>query len=51
MHVLCSGCNDRHEPADCPSRSMTDIEYVMACVECGERRAWPAFLCDECGSV
>jgi hypothetical protein len=28
--------------------TMTDIEFVMACVECGERRAWPEFLCDEC---
>ena len=27
---------------------MTDIEYVMACVECGKNRAWPNYLCDDC---
>ena len=27
---------------------MTDIEYVMACVECGMNRAWPNYLCDDC---
>ena len=26
-----------------------DIEYVMACVECGINRAWPNYLCEECG--
>ena len=29
---------------------MTDIEYVMACVECGINRAWPNYLCEECAS-
>jgi len=27
---------------------MSDIEYVMACVECGVDRAWPNYLCDDC---
>jgi len=27
---------------------MSDIEYVMACVECGMNRAWPNYLCDDC---
>lgn len=28
--------------------ALDDLAYVMACVECGERRAWPDFLCAEC---
>jgi hypothetical protein len=27
---------------------MTDIEYVMACIECGVNRAWPNYLCNDC---
>jgi len=27
---------------------MSDIEYVMACVECGMNRAWPEYLCKDC---
>jgi hypothetical protein len=27
---------------------MTDLEYVMACVECGVNRAWPDYLCNDC---
>ena len=28
--------------------SMSDMEYVMACVECGINRAWPEYLCEGC---
>ena len=28
---------------------ISDIEYVMACVECGINRTWPNYLCEECG--
>ena len=28
--------------------ALDDMAYVMACVECGEGRAWPDFLCETC---
>ena len=27
---------------------MNNVDYVLACVECGENRAWPDYLCDDC---
>lgn len=42
MHTLCSGCNDRHDPADCPVRAVTysddycTLHRLGLCPDCAE---------------